>query len=299
MGVAMGVAWRLISPMLKVAARSYVAGPELRDAVDAAQAIKAHGFATFIDYWNPVDEPAPVIADAYLAIVEAVADQSLDAYVSMKTPPLGFRHDLLRCIADAARRRGVGLHFDAMGAEAADETLRIVDELRLVHEEIAFTIPARWRRSRGDADWAARRGIAVRAVKGRWADGEGAEMQTPEASFLQLIERLAGRVPQVAVATHDPALAAEALHRLRKTDTRAELELALGLPLSESIAVAQRAGVTVRLCIPYGWATTPYGSPALRSQAKSWWWLLKDQWSAARVTLHGGAAAHPRLPRAH
>jgi proline dehydrogenase len=80
----------------------------------------------------------------------------------------------------------------------------------------------------------------------------------------------------VSVASHDGALAGEALRRLQSAGTRCDLELLYGLPMRASLRVARRLGVPVRVYIPYGAAYLPYAVSRLRKSPRIAWWLLRD-----------------------
>jgi proline dehydrogenase len=101
---------------------------------------------------------------------------------------------------------------------------------------------------------------------------------------MAIVDRLAGRASHVAVATHDAPLAREALRRLRRAGTSAELELLLGLPIRRAAAAARAAGVGIRCYVPYGQPALPYRLRATRQNPRIAWWLARD-------LLLGGAAA--------
>ena len=87
---------------------------------------------------------------------------------------------------------------------------------------------------------------------------------------------------EVAVATHDAALAREAFLRLRRAGTPCELELLCGLPRAEVMAVAKEFDVPVRLYIPFGTAWLPYALGQLVRKPHMWIWMVRDLWSAMR-----------------
>ncbi len=140
-----------------------------------------------------------------------------------------------------------------------------------------LTLPGRWRRSQEDAEVAADLGAAVRVVKGQWA---GEPDVDPRAGFMEVVKRLAGRIPGVQVATHDAPLAESALARLGGTSTAAELELLFGLPLAEPARVARRAGVPVRIYVPYGHGWLPYAAKQALRRPRTLLWLTRDLLSA-------------------
>jgi proline dehydrogenase len=159
--------------------------------------------------------------------------------------------------------------------ETAERTLALIAGAAQHQNELGITLPARWRRSLGDAEMAVELGLGVRVVKGRWPDLHMPD-QDLRAAFLAIIEQLAGRARRVAVATHDEALAREALRRLRAADTRCELELLFGLPAAAAARAADELSAPVRVYVPYGHATLPYRVPDARREIRVLGWLSQD-----------------------
>ena len=276
-------------PIAERAARAYVAGPELSDALRTGHWLSRQGFASSIGFWNGDDDEPRQVADAHLAALDALAGENLDCYLSIKAPPLEFDRRLLAELLDRAHRRSIGVHFDSLGPEAADETFACIASARQHYPKLGCTLPGRWRRSLRDADSAVDLRLNVRVVKGGWVDPEMPEVDL-RAGFLAVIDRLAGRATQVGVATHDPSLAREALRRLRSAGTSSELELLFGLPTRQAIREAADAGVPVRFYVPYGRAWLPYSLSQARQHPGVLWWALRD--SLAARPLHPPALPH-------
>ena len=274
-------------------ARTYVAGPDIEDATRTCRSLSAQGFHSTICFWDgEADTPAGITA-RYLDAIEAVSAEDLDCYVSVKAPPLQFSRELFGRIVERAHQRDVGLHFDSLWPEAADQTYSLISELQPKHRKIGCTLPGRWQRSLSDADRAIEMQLGVRVVKGQWADPENPGID-PAAGFLRVIDRLAGRVSRAAVATHDPVLARAAIMRLHAAGTVCELELLFGLPVRQAIPVAQALGVPVRIYVPYGHAWMPYVMGQVRKNPRIAWWLMRDLFTAARLTL--ARSRDPRMP---
>ncbi len=159
--------------------------------------------------------------------------------------------------------------------ESAERTLALIAESAPRDDQLGITLPARWRRSPGDAAAAVELGLGVRVVKGRWPD-LGAPDRDLRAGFLALVERLAGRARRVAVATHDESLARQALGLLRAAGTPCELELLFGLPAAPAARAADELSAPVRIYVPYGHATLPYRVPDARGDARILGWLARD-----------------------
>lgn len=262
-------------PLLRKAARSYIAGPELRDALRLAQTFSANGVpASSLCFWDALDDAPRHVADMYLAAVHAIQDARLDSYVSVKAPSLDFDAPLVAEITALAREAGVRVHFDSLGPETVDRTFRLIEQGLDSGASLGCTVPGRWGRSPHDAVKAARLGVRVRVVKGQWPDlSDAVDAHT---GFLNVIDALAGTSMPVAVATHDPALAASAIRKLQLAGTPCEMELLYGLPGRAVLKVARDLGVSVRYYLPYGHAWLPYALRQARRHPRILWWVLRD-----------------------
>src|SRR2546427_6829690 len=269
------LAWSSWRPIAERAARAYVAGPELADALHVCHALAWKGIASTICPWDGAGDPPRRVADSYLAALQGLKGSALDCYLSIKAPSLGFSRDLLTELLEAARPNGLGIHFDSLAPEAADQSWALIGDAVARHTPVGCTLPARWRRSLSDVERAVELGLRVRIVKGQWADPEAPDVEA-RRGFLALVERLAGRARRVAVATHDPALARQALASLRRAGTACELELLFGLPVRASLQVARAAGVPVRFYVPYGHAWLPYSLSQARQNPRILWWTMRD-----------------------
>ena len=115
----------------------------------------------------------------------------------------------------------------------------------------------------------------MRVVKGQWEDPDAPD-RDPRDGFYEVVDRLAGRVRRVAVATHDVPLAERCLDRLAKAGTPADYELLHGLPSRRALRLAQRKRVQVRVYVPYGASWLPYSADWARRNPQVVLWLLRD-----------------------
>ncbi len=270
-----GPLWLYAQSFTKRASRSYVAGAELANAVQVCQRLKQQGTATTVGYWNADSDAYRFVADAYLNALTVLASEKLNTYLSIKAPALGLTRGLVTEVAAQAQQAGLGLHFDSLEPEVADETFTLIAAAARECKQIGCTLPGRWQRSLRDAELAIELGLRVRVVKGQWADPLQPEMDL-RAGFLNVIDGLAGRTRHVAVATHDSSLAREALQRLRAAGTSCELELLFGLPQKAVLRAVKDLGVPVRVYVPYGEAWLPYRLSQVRKNPRILWWVLRD-----------------------
>ncbi len=249
------LAVRAIAPALKVAARSYIAGPHLEDALRVARDIKDHGHHITIGLWDGPDDTAQSIAEGYLNGLRRLAETDKHAYLSIKLPALDYSTELLDRTLEGSAQSGTRVHFDSLAPDTANKSWSVLEDRVRSHTNIGCTLPSRWRRSVHDADKAIALGWFVRVVKGQWADPVSPEVN-PRQGYIAVIERLAGRARHVSVATHDVSLATQAIEILQRAGTPCDLELLFGLPKGPSLKALSGRSIDVRFYVPYG---TSYG----------------------------------------
>ncbi len=243
------------------AERGHVAGPQLDDALAVARKIDG---AVALAYWDgPEDSPSKVEANL-LATLDALAENDLDGYLSVKPAALGFARERFERLLARGEELGLSLHFDSTGPEDAEAGWKLLAEL--ARPGLGCTLPGSWERSLADAERAVELGLRVRVVKGQWPE-PGVDDQ---AGFLALVESLAGRAAHVAVATHDRRLVEEALDRLERAGTPAEHELMFGLPRSGS------SRAPTRVYVPFGHAYLPYAPGRARRSGRIAGWVARD-----------------------
>jgi proline dehydrogenase len=274
-----------VRPLRRRRVAAYRAGPGLDEAVEVCRRLAADGLASTIGYGPPTGAGPRSVTDAYLAAFERLSSETFDCYVSVKLATIGFDAALLAELEGAAARAGRRLHLDALGPETAEPTWRLLEGLP-GGARLGTTLPGRWRRSADDTARAARLGLAVRVVKGQWADPAAGRDRLAEGC-LAVVDRLAGHPQEVAVATHDARLLAEALRRLQRSGTPCGAELFFGLPFRAPALCARRAGVPIRVYVPYGDAGAPYGYADLVHHPVATWWLVQDLLLGKNKTWRG------------
>lgn len=274
-GGPMGALRSVWRPLGERAARAYVAGPLLGDALEAGRRAASRGFAMALGYWDG-GEPPRQVAATYARALDGMTAAGLEGYLSIKAPALQFSRELLGEILARGGRRGARVHFDALRPETADSTFALMAWAAPGHPAaLGCTLPTRWHRSAADAEEALALGLSVRLVKGEEPGVDGRDVD-PRRGMLALVNRLAGRARHVAVATHDAALAEVALARLRAAGTPCEMELLLGLPLRRPVRAARDVGVRVRLYVPFGQTRLPYRLSQAGAHPSVLWWVVRD-----------------------
>jgi CelD/BcsL family acetyltransferase involved in cellulose biosynthesis len=271
-------------------ARAYSAGPSAEDGVRMAESLSALGYRGIVGYMNFDKEDPRVVARYHLAALEAIRARRFDCYVSIKAPALEFQRHLIREIVESGAKVGVRVHFDSLSADDVDRTFDTIRVMQTFHAELGTTLPARWKRSVKDADRAVDLGLPVRVIKGEWVDRRERERK-PLEGYLEIVDRVAGRVPRVGVATHNPTLARKAIRRLSAAGTPCEIEVVRGYPIRRVLPVAVQEGVPIRAYVPFGNLAFPYtwGQVVRRPRIVVW---------AVRDFFRGGTSVVPADPRA-
>lgn len=271
-----------ILPIVQYAARPYVGGDTIDDAMSVAGRLTDEGFTTTLGYWDRGRDTGRQVADICLSALGAMATRPGDRYLSIKPPALRFSLHLAEEIAAAAATHHIRIHCDSHGPEVVDLSNTMLQAMMSRLDLLGTTLPGRWARSLRDADWAVEHALNVRVVKGQWPDPNDPHRDM-SAGFLEVIDRLAGRARRVSVATQDFALAREALARLRLADTPCELEILFGMPAKALLRWAKDKRVPVRVYVPYGAGFVPSALRVLKRNPR----LLL---AVARAQIEAGAA---------
>jgi proline dehydrogenase len=251
---------------------AYVAGDELGDALELAGRLGEGGVATTIGCFDHGQSPERLLAD-HLDALRAIPTLPVGSYLSVKPWALGFRDELFATLLEEAADRGVRVHLDAMASTMVPQVEHLLTSA-VPGAEVSTTLPGRWPRSLHDAERVVELGVPVRVVQGQWACPSAPD-HDPRRGVLAIVDRLAGRATEVAIATHDPGLARASMLRLLDAGTPAELELLLGLPVDRVLDAVRDLDVPVRVYVAYGYPFTPYRLRAALRDPRVPVWALR------------------------
>lgn len=240
------------------------------EGVEVCRVLRSHGVACTLGKFSKAgDDPVQVVHEyqqASNALKSAVTSASF--YLSLKPPALDFSLEHAAAIAAKALQNRHSIHFDSHGHLLAEPTAQLLERLMDLHLPASgmagswrygLTLPSRWKRSLEDAQFVTEMGLRARLVKGEFKATSSFDEMDPARGFLALVDRLAGNVPEIAVATHDYALAREAIARCKSASSPVQLELLFGMPAGKMIALAREMGVPVGFYVPYGDTLLVYG----------------------------------------
>lgn len=276
---AVGWVSAAIMPVVKHAARPYLGGETIDEALYVARRLQGEGTAVTFGYWDCAAQSLQTVASVQAEALRKVT--ATGAYVSLKPPALRFDAGVAAALSGIAAAGGIGLHCDSHGVEVAELSNLFAEMLAecLAPARIGITLPGRWGRSLADAEWALAKGFNIRVVKGQWPDPADPKRNIADG-FLSVIDRLAGRARRVAVATHDFELGRAALLRLRDAGTPCELEVLLGMPAKSLRAWASENSIHTRVYVPYGPGFVPNAVGVLKRNPRLVLAVAKDRAAA-------------------
>ena len=108
--------------MARRAARAYVAGECLDDALAVSGRLSERGVSATLGFSDAVGDPPESVYAADCAAIDGLGREKRETYLSIKFPSLGFSGDLLEQLMIRAQGAGVRLHFDSLAPNTVDRT---------------------------------------------------------------------------------------------------------------------------------------------------------------------------------
>ncbi|MGC2269448.1 MAG: proline dehydrogenase family protein [Candidatus Acidiferrales bacterium] len=253
-------------------ARRFVAGETLDDAVVAAREVNRRLQLASLDLLgeNVSDEDgARRAADGYLAIFDRIADEHLDANVSLKLTQLGLDLseelclELLEKIVAHATSQGNFVRIDMEGSAYTQRTVEIAKRVRAKYTGVGTVMQAYLYRTEQDVQDLLAAGCRLRLCKGAYK--EPPEVAFPkksdvDANYVKLMKMMLPSGIYHGIATHGPAMIQATKDFVREQNIKRdqfEFQMLYGIrtDLQEKLV---REGYRVRVYIPYGVDWFPY-----------------------------------------
>lgn len=263
---SLAVGW---GPTRRVVDR-FIAGETASACLDAVRGLVADGLLVSVDHLGESTSTraqAERITVEYARLLALVADAGLadSVEVSVKLTALGLglpggREIALanaRTVCAAASAAGTTVTVDMEDHTVTEVTLGIVAELRRDFPGTGAVLQAALRRTPQDCRALAGPGSRVRLCKGAYAEPPEVAVQGSDevrAAYLTCLEVLMAGQGYPMVASHDPAIIAEAgriAERAGRTATDVEFQMLYGIRSDEQRRLAA-LGHRVRVYVPYG-----------------------------------------------
>ena len=280
----------MATPLVRRMPHRFVAGTRLEEAVAVVRALNATGASATLDVLGEAvadRAAAEAAAAAYVAAIERIAAEGLDANVSIKLTQMGLDLGVDEClsvlepVAAAGDRHGVFVRIDMEGSAYTERTLEVVRRLRADGHDVGPVIQAYLHRSPADVAALAGDRVRTRICKGAYAEPPELALQEREAigdAFVALCEPLLAADAYPGIATHDPDMlrrVSDVVRRLAVPVERYEFQMLHGVrrDLQRQLLAD---GHRLRVYVPYGTEWYPYFMRRLAERPANVWFVLRS-----------------------
>jgi proline dehydrogenase len=260
-------------------AKKYIAGPELKDAVAVTQELmKINGSSTIDVLGEFVTEKGRATLEKKMSIevLNAVQDNALDTYLSVKPTSLGLGLDFdfglsnIREIISIAKSKGIFVRLDMENSPYTTTTLDLYKKLRDEgFDNVGFVIQAYMKRSMDDVTALLPYKPSIRLCKGIYNESESIAYKGYEeirTNFKKLLDLMLDNGLYVGIATHDEALIQYGLKKVAEKKLKYdeyEFQMLLGVRENRRDELLKQ-GHKVRIYVPFGHDWYGYSSRRLK-----------------------------------
>lgn len=265
----------------------FVAGDTLDAAVVAVRRLNSAGMTVSLDHLGEhvTDLAAAGAArDAYLACIDRIANEHLDANISVKLTQLGMGLDDALCAAslDALAIRAAACEtsvtIDMEESAHTATTLQLYQAAQRRHGNLGLALQAYLRRTPDDLAAAAPLGGHIRLCKGAYDEPEAIAFRSRDevnTAYDRLLHALmAVESVKPAIATHDePRIAlAEELGLKRTAPWEFQMLYGIRQRLQRELVAA---GYSMRVYVPYGDSWYPYLTRRMAERPANVWFFVR------------------------
>jgi proline dehydrogenase len=255
-------------------AKRFVAGETLDEAVVAVRALNDKGISASLDLLGESvtnEREARAAGAQYLAVLDRIHEQKLDANVSLKLTAMGLDISEELCVSvmhdvlDRARDLGTFVRLDMEGSAYTERTLNLfADRLYPAYKDhVGIVLQSYLYRTRSDVEHAVQLGCRVRLCKGAYKEPASVafpEKKEVDANYVRCMHLLLDGGNYPGLATHDPRIIDDAKRYVAEhaiDHSRFEFQMLYGIrrDVQEQLV---RDGYRMRVYVPFGTQWYPY-----------------------------------------
>lgn len=248
----------------------FVAGETLDEAIEVARRLNGRGAIVSMDHLGEhVTDPglAHQARDDYLACLDRIGAEGLDANISVKLTQLGLGLDdglaaaSLAALAQRALDIGTSVSIDMEESRHTQATIDIYSALQPQYGNLGIAVQSYLRRTERDLARLMALGGHIRLCKGAYqepADLAFTRQADVDAAYdraLQALMAVDGVMPAIATHDRDRIALAERLAPTRRGYFEFQMLYGVRRPLQDELL---DAGYPLRIYVPYGSAWYPY-----------------------------------------
>lgn len=260
--------------LAKKFASRFVAGETLDEALVAVKELNANGITASLDLLGESvtnEKEARTTGRDYLTILDRIHQQQLDANVSLKLTAMGMDISEELCISimhevlDRARQYGTFVRLDMESSAYTEKTLALFyDRLYPSYKEnVGIVLQSYLYRTWSDVEKALDAKCRVRICKGAYKEPAAVafpDKSEVDANYVKCMHALMERGNYPGLATHDPAIIADAKQyaTANKIDrSRFEFQMLYGVRRDMQLRLVKE-GYRMRVYVPFGTQWYPY-----------------------------------------
>jgi len=278
---------RLIKPF----AAPYVAGTTMDDAFAVVKALNKQGFATTIDILGEHTESkaeAAKICTEYLKLYQRIAEEQLDANISLKLTHLGLElspkiaEKNILTILKQAQKYNNFLRIDMENSPYTDATIDIYKNCLKVYNRVGTVLQAYLFRTADDIDNLNSNLFNCRICKGIYRESAKIAYQDKLKIRNKFIENTISILKgdgYAAIATHDLKIIDQLDNWITDNkipSDRFEFQVMYGVPMGNRLQRLLDSGYKVRYYVPYGEAWFNYSLRRLKENPSILWYVASN-----------------------
>ena len=266
-------------PIVGIFAKGYIAGEELKHAVEVTRDLNGKGMMATIDILGEFikkQDEATYFKEQCLEILKAIDREGLDANLSLKPTQMGLELDKefafanIREIVELAAGLNNFVRIDMEDHPCTDDTLEFFRRLR---EEfpghVGVVLQSYLRRSLDDIEALSDGLLHFRLCKGIYNEPREIaykDMTIINRSFVCCLDKMIEKGAYVGIATHDEKLIFESLQLIRKYGLqRDDYEFQMLLGVDQQLRdLLVKDGHRLRVYVPFGKSWLPYSKRRLK-----------------------------------
>ena len=266
-------------PIVGIFAKGYIAGEELKHAVEVTRDLNGKGMMATIDILGEFvkkQDEATYFKEQCLEILKGIDREQLDANLSLKPTQMGLELDKefafanIREIVELAAGLNNFVRIDMEDHPCTDDTLEFFRRLR---EEfpghVGVVLQSYLRRTLDDIEALSDGLLHFRLCKGIYNEPREIaykDMTIINRSFVCCLDMMFEKGAYVGIATHDEKLIFESLQLIRKYGLQRddyEFQMLLGVD-QELRDLLVKDGHRLRVYVPFGKSWLPYSKRRLK-----------------------------------
>ena len=255
-------------------AHRFVAGETLDEALAAVRTLNSMAITASLDLLGESvtnEREARAAANEYLTILDRIHEQRLDANVSIKLTAMGLDISEELCVStmhdvlERARAYGTFVRLDMESSAYTERTLRLFEERfsPSYKTHVGIVLQSYLYRTWSDVERAILCKYRVRLCKGAYKEPPSVafpDKKEVDANYVKCMRALLEQGNYPGIATHDPAIIAEAKRFVSERGidrSRFEFQMLYGVrrDLQEQLV---RDGYRMRVYVPFGTQWYPY-----------------------------------------